>query len=157
MTAISVNDLFDIAAIEMQGPVPWRTPVSETRSGVYVISLTNPSAVSLDRLGELDRPRWIAGQSVVYIGRATSLTKRLGQFYRHQYGRKAPHRGGQAILLLDGDLQVHWGCVEDFAAAEDRMIESFRARVDALPFANRMHSAKVTGRTTTVTRARDEG
>lgn len=126
-----------------QGPVVWKTPVVEPRPGVYVIALTEDASeeavdVEVLPLPLADGKRWIAGQPVIYIGRATrSLHVRLGQFYRHKYGKKAPHRGGQAVIPLKCPLWVHWATTDDPIGAEAAMIEAFRQRVGKLPYANR--------------------
>ena len=55
---LGVKELFEKASIEMRGPVPWLTPVPETASGVYVITLLQPLAVSIEKLSEPQRSRW---------------------------------------------------------------------------------------------------
>jgi hypothetical protein len=106
---LGVKELFEKASIEMRGPVPWLTPVPETASGVYAITLLQPLVVSIEKLPEPERSRWNAGQEIIYIGRATSLHRRIRQFYRHEYGRRSPHRGGQSVKLLVDPIQVYWG------------------------------------------------
>jgi hypothetical protein len=72
------------------------------------------------------------------------LRRRLSEFFRHRYGEKAPHRGGQAIILLSElpkcPLWVYWAVAagpSEAVEAERRMLEVFRKNVGALPFANR--------------------
>jgi hypothetical protein len=139
---LGAKELFEKASIEMRGPVPWLTPVPETASGVYVITLLQPLAVSIEKLSEPERSRRNAGQEIIYIGRATSLHRRIRQFYRHEYGRRSPHRGGQAVKLLVDPIQVYWGTAPDCALAEHCMIEAFRSEVGDLPFANRVRAAQ---------------
>lgn len=70
------------------------------------------------------------------------LNKRLLQFRRHVYGKRSPHRGGQAILLLDCQKIVRWAEVADDAGAEHRLLEIFKQLAGRYPFGNRMRSAK---------------
>ncbi|CAA2140603.1 GIY-YIG nuclease family protein [Hyphomicrobium sp. ghe19] len=139
---LSVPELFRRASIEMRGPVPWGSPVNDTSSGVYVIALAETAANFTQNLSEDQLKRWNADQEIIYIGRATRLRKRIAQFYRHEYGRSSPHRGGQDIKLLTGLTQLYWGDATDFANAEKTMIDAFRNEVGALPFGNRMRSAQ---------------
>jgi hypothetical protein len=139
---LSVPDLFRVVSLGMRGPVPWGTPIEETSSGVYVIALVDPAAPFVENLSEAELARWNAGEEIIYIGRATGLRKRIAQFYRHEYGRSSPHRGGQDIKLLSASIQVCWAGASDCAAAERLMIDKFRAEVGALPFANRMRAAR---------------
>jgi hypothetical protein len=80
-------------------------------------------------------------QTIVYIGRSKHLSKRLGQFYRHKYGERSPHRGGQEILNLPGKRLVYWAAVADYAGTENIMLDAFRSVAGVWPFGNRMKSA----------------
>lgn len=140
--AMSVENLFACAGLVPCGPVAWKVPILERTSGVYAISVGGIS-LDPDHIAEPVRHRWIEGQHIVYIGRAKILRKRLQQFYRHTYGANSPHRGGQSILLLDVPLYVSWSAVDDYAGAEDRMIEHFRAVCGGIPFGNRVKSARM--------------
>lgn len=141
--AIRVSDVFGAAGLLAHSPVAWGKTVPESRSGVYVVALVETldqacPSVDVQSLPSLERRRWLDGQPVVYIGRATrSLQNRLAQFYRHKYGKRAPHRGGQAIKLLDCNLWVYWATTDDPVEAEAAMIAAFRLEVGALPYANR--------------------
>ncbi|MEW5964694.1 MAG: hypothetical protein AB1749_14170 [Pseudomonadota bacterium] len=142
MNALAPEELFARGSVPMHGPVVWQTPIPENGSGVYVMALADPARVAIDHLDADQRGRWIGGQQIVYIGRARRLRRRLSQFYRHRYGARSPHRGGQSILLLDCAMLVYWSPASDFREAEHRMIEAFRAAVGAMPFANRVRSAQ---------------
>lgn len=133
---------FQAASVLMQGPVTWLTPIEEKASGVYVITLVDPVEPSTDHLPEVEAKRWNAGQPVIYIGRAKQIRRRIGQFYKHVYGDRRPHRGGQAILLLKCPMQVYWGVSSECEASEEKMIEAFRSSVGQMPFANRVRSAQ---------------
>jgi hypothetical protein len=87
-------------------------------------------------------------QKIIYIGRTHSkggLKKLLRQFCYHVYGKRSPHHGGQAILLLDCSKTIHWAAVEDDAGAEHKLIEAFQQRTKRYPFGNRMRSARKAG------------
>lgn len=118
--------LFERAGVTAGGVTLWRLLVPERGAGVYVVTSTKTPA---------DRTH------VVYIGRTKHLRTRLNQFYRHQYGRRSPHRGGQEILTLPGQLTVHWAAVAEYATAERIMLDAFRGIAGVWPFGNRMKSA----------------
>ena len=151
-SSLSVTELFKIAKLRVCGPVPWGKKVPENKPGVYVIAVVSRprSHCGSRKISYLPADiavRWIARQPVIYIGRTTSsLSRRVGQFYRQEYGKKSPHRGGQAVRLLKCDLWVYWSPSDNPFVAEDKMIERFREKVGSLPFANRMRSARVRGR-----------
>jgi hypothetical protein len=121
---ITVHDVFRAARLQACGPVPWGQPVPENLPGVYVV------------VADYGR--------VVYIGRSSrALRQRLREFYRHRYGARSPHRGGQDVLLLKCQLLVYWAAAADYAAAEHAMLEYFKAQTDGYPYANRVRSARV--------------
>ena len=140
---MKIADLFEAAGLAPQGLVGWGTPIDVPRPGVYVVALVEDSAeharfVNVDSLSATERKRWNAGQPIIYIGRATrSIRGRLAQFYRHKYGEKAPHRGGQAVIPLECKRWVYWATTDSPIKAERQMIDAFRAKVGALPYANR--------------------
>lgn len=103
------------------------------------------------QLHERLRRMWLADESVLYIGRAsTSIADRVRAYYRTHLGARAPHAGGWPLKTLEGLdlLSVHVARADDPAAAETAMIDAFVAAVsdasrapliDAtlpLPFAN---------------------
>jgi hypothetical protein len=142
---MTVQDLFAAAGLVPYGPVEWGIAVEERRPGIYVVALTaNPEDpapdIELGCVPEAERPRWLAQQPVLYIGRATrSLRGRLAQFYRHEYGKSGPHRGGQAVIPLECERWVFWAATDSPITAERQMIETFRAKVGKLPYGNRRH------------------
>lgn len=96
---------------------------------------------------------WIDDESIVYIGKATCLRKRLDQFRRHKLGNRSPHAGGHWIKTLAnlGDLFIHY-CICPTADAaeskEDEALALFKGQVsqrcrcalhNPIPFANRAH------------------
>ena len=142
MAKLSVQKLFETARVPLGGRAPWNTTISEQGSGVYVLTLRGAKQPALNKLSRATASRWIRGQDVIYIGRGKNLRRRLQQFYRHKHGRSSPHRGGQDVLLLKRKMTVHWGKVDDYVAAERRMMEAFEAAADSKPFANRVRAAK---------------
>lgn len=142
MTRLNADALFAEAGIAINGPVSWKTPIQQKASGIYVITLLDPDEAFPSALNDIERAHWNEGQEIIYIGRSINLHRRLLQFYRHTYGKRRPHRGGQSILLLGAAMNVYWGVAEDYAAAEKRMIDVFHHQVGKLPFANRMRAAR---------------
>jgi hypothetical protein len=138
---LTAERLFDEAEIEMCGPVAWKTRLPETGPGIYVIT-TIDTKPDPRRLDETSLKRWIYDEVIVYIGRSKNLRRRLNEFYRHKHGASRPHHGGQNILLLDCQLQVYWGTAGDYQAAERRLIETFKNRVQSMPFANHIRAAR---------------
>jgi hypothetical protein len=139
---LTVAELFRRASLKMCGPVPWGSPIAETSSGVYVIALVDPTIPFAEKLSNPELARWNFDEEIVYIGKATKLRKRLSQFYRHQYGRSSPHRGGQDILRFGAALKIYWAVVPDCAAAEHAMIDAFHSDIGALPFGNRVRGTR---------------
>jgi hypothetical protein len=140
---VTVQDLFAVAGLIPHGPVEWGTAIEVRRPGVYIVALTaNPidpaPEIDLACVPEAERARWLARQPALYIGRATrSVRGRLAQFYRHQYGKIAPHRGGQAVIPLACERWVYWATTDSPIKAERQMVDAFRAKVGKLPYANR--------------------
>lgn len=139
---MQIEELFDAAGIVPSGAVAWGEAPAHDGQGVYVVSINPAAEIAFDRRFEAFRHRWLDGQPVVYIGRAVVLDRRLKQFYRHRYGAKSPHAGGQDILLLGCEKRVTWAAVDDRFQAEDRLIEAFCAAHGRRPFGNRVRSAR---------------
>jgi hypothetical protein len=128
---MQADDLFEKVHLPLSGPVPWGTPVPETRPGVYVVAR--------------------ASREVVYIGRTTkSLKLRLSQFYTHRYGNRSPHRGGQDVLLLKEPLFVHWAATTDPHPLKTAMLDTFEAAEGKFPYANKIRGVKTTRRWVTM-------
>jgi len=139
---VAVDELFAATQITPTGTANWGEKISERGRGVYVISIADPSFIQVDSLPECERKFWNPDQSIIYIGRAVQLQRRMAQFYRHQYGNSSPHRGGQAILKVNCPRRIDWAAVEDHAAAEHALIAAFEARAGVRPFGNRVRSAR---------------
>ena len=83
---------------------------------------------------------YVAGSKVVYIGKATSLKKRVVQLLRFGAGKAVAHRGGRYLWqLADSDnLLIAWKTTPstDPRAEEIKMLKEFVSRHGKLPFAN---------------------
>jgi hypothetical protein len=136
---MSVEDLYALAGVTPTGVTRWGDDVPTKLSGVYVIS--TETLLPGSEVPESERTYWAPDQKIIYIGRAKQLRRRLRQFRRHVYGRTSPHRGGQAILLLDCAKTITWAEVPDYGKAEAALIEAFHAKIGRKPFGNRVRSA----------------
>lgn len=91
--------------------------------------------VSIDEL----QANWVPGAHVVYIGKATSLKKRLGQYMRFGDGKNVGHWGGRYIWqLADADDLIVCTKLteEDPRAVEADLIQDFISQYGQRPFAN---------------------
>jgi excinuclease UvrABC nuclease subunit len=94
----------------------------------------NPN-VSTDRLQE----NWVEQTPVVYIGKATSLKKRLKQYFSFGQNKNVGHYGGRYIWQLKhaSDLVVCWKATDsDPREIEKELIQRFNSQFGTLPFAN---------------------
>src|SRR5271167_3401408 len=80
-------------------------------------------------------------QKIIYIGRAKQLRRRLRQFPRHVYVRTSPHRGGQAILVLDCAKMIAWAGISDYGNAEAALMDAVRSKIGRKPLGNRIRSS----------------
>ena len=77
---------------------------------------------------------WLGDEVILYIGKAaTSISNRVGQYYRTPIGARSPHAGGYFLkLLADLDaLWVHYAPCNEPSATEDKMLKHFCAGVSA--------------------------
>ncbi|GIK17804.1 MAG: hypothetical protein BroJett003_27680 [Planctomycetota bacterium] len=98
---------------------------------------------------------WLPDESIVYIGKATCIRKRLNQFHRHKLGSRSLHAGGHWLKTLSnlGELHIHYCTCPTADTAErkeDEALAAFKAQAsarwrshihNAVPFANRAHPA----------------
>jgi hypothetical protein len=147
---MTVAELLSAAGLRPQGPLSWEAlkTISERASGIYVVSLVRSprqrcGKIDICKLTDEEQQHWVKGQTIIYIGRAKSLAKRLKEFHRHTYGHPAPHRGGQAVKLLSCQKWVFWATTPNFVADERRLINAFETRTGKLPFANRSRGTQV--------------
>jgi hypothetical protein len=71
---------------------------------------------------------WMPDEVILYIGLAgTSLSTRLGEYYKTPIGAPRPHSGGYFLKLLSNldQLWVHYGGCADPEHAEDVMLRRF--------------------------------
>jgi hypothetical protein len=83
--------------------------------------------------------KWIDGCSALYVGKATSLRKRLRQYRDFGAGKPVAHWGGRYIWQLADahELIVCWKPTMDNPRDEERkLLAAFEARYGRLPFAN---------------------
>jgi hypothetical protein len=166
------------AGLAGYGPIAWGTPIPSRKSGVYIIALPddpkpiapNDAVVVADWIARVPglavvgqsptttqaleqalQRFWLPDETILYIGKATSLRRRLGQFYRHRLGERRPHKGGHWLKTLSdlASLRVYFAECEDFAAGERLLLARFADQVSitarsslpdpsiAIPFANR--------------------
>ena len=115
----TVNELFAAAGLVPCAPIKWNEACNEMAPGVYVVAVE----------GE-----------IAYIGRSKRpLSRRIKEFYRHKYGDRRPHRGGQEILKMQGDRVIYWSITTDPVSAERKMIGAYEKYYGHLPVANKKH------------------
>ena len=77
---------------------------------------------------------WLPGETVLYVGMATSLQDRIGKFFSHRLGRSSPHRGGHWLKALSNlsELSIFTAMcesVDDAGKYESRLIEEFISQI----------------------------
>jgi hypothetical protein len=83
--------------------------------------------------------RWSDRSPVVYIGKATSLRKRLREFRNFGQGKRIGHWGGRYIWQMAdaSHLLVCWQPTSEVPReVEQRMLAEFQSEYGTLPFAN---------------------
>ena len=86
------------------------------------------------------KDNWVENSPIMYIGKATALKSRLGQYMKFGQGKKVGHRGGRYIWQLKDSKQLI-GCwkptIDDPREVEKKMIEHFKSEHGNMrPFAN---------------------
>jgi hypothetical protein len=82
-----------------------------------------------DRLGDF----WLPDESILYIGKATALRGRIGEYYRTPLGARRPHAGGhwiKALSILE-DTFVHFAVCAEPEVAEQDLLSAFVASVSS--------------------------
>ena len=86
------------------------------------------------------KSNWVDGTCVVYIGKATTLSKRISQYLKFGNGKSIGHWGGRLIWQIKDskDLQICWKPVDaDPREEEMRLIADFKRQYGGKrPFAN---------------------
>jgi hypothetical protein len=148
--AVTVTELFKCHSLQTNGPVRWGEPVLCDLAGIYVVTLNPDPACNVGiptpaELSSMQCERWLPEQPIVYIGKAggpsckSTVARRMSQFYRHQWGERSPHRGGQdvKVLLPHRLLWLFWAPTPEPRAVERQMLAAFVAAAGRRPFANR--------------------
>jgi len=88
---------------------------------------------TIDQLIERIRRFWLPDESILYIGKATTLSNRLNQYYRTPIGARAPHSGGYFLKLLSNidELWVHYAECNDPHSCEFKMLSQFIKNVSS--------------------------
>jgi hypothetical protein len=168
--------LFRAVGLTPDGPARWGAQLRAGGPGVFVVEWTAPldrapvdiSAVGtwLARVPTLlvdgERPTgkalaarigawWLPGETVLYVGSAKSLAKRIDAMVRTPLGDARPNPAGQWLKALRGfeAARVWWAATDAAEEYEDALLEAFASAVPApataalpdaslvLPFANR--------------------
>ena len=86
------------------------------------------------------KSNWVKDTCVVYIGKATTLSKRISQYLKFGNGKSIGHWGGRLIWQIKDskDLQICWKPVDaDPREEEMRLIADFKRQYGGKrPFAN---------------------
>jgi hypothetical protein len=152
-TILTVAEIFGKANLrQLQGPVPWGTPISECSEGVYMVArvedpngtcpvcelpFEDPLPSDLVLNPEYERRRWLPNEPILYIAQTKrSLCVRIAEFYCHQVGDKRPHAGGQVIKLLACDRWVYYSTETHPREPEKKMLFAFEQEAGKPPFAN---------------------
>ena len=109
---------FDLEAIE-----GWLVSRPE-----LVVRESRPSAsVLADHLAHW----WLPTEVVLYIGKATSLAARVGQYYDTKLGAGGPHAGGAWLKTLGNlsELTVSWALTASAGPSEAALLTNFGAAV----------------------------
>lgn len=83
---------------------------------------------------------WVSGTEIVYIGKATSLKKRLGQLIKFGNGQAIGHWGGRLLWQLKGssELVICWLPTPNQVPenVESELIAEFKSIHGKRPFTN---------------------
>ena len=86
------------------------------------------------------KSNWVKDTCMVYIGKATTLSKRISQYLKFGNGKSIGHWGGRLIWQIKDskDLQICWKPVDaDPREEEMRLIADFKRQYGGKrPFAN---------------------
>jgi hypothetical protein len=173
---IEPGALFRAVGLTPDGPARWGAPIRVAGAGVFVVEWPAPaerapvdiSAVGtwLARVETLrvdgERPTgkglaarlaawWLPGETIVYVGSAKALGRRIEALAATALGDARPNPAGQWLKALRGfeGTRLWWAATDAAEEYEDALLEAFAAGVPAavadtlpdaslvLPFANR--------------------
>ena len=173
---IEPGALFRTVGLTPDGPARWGATIRTAGPGVFVVEWPQPverapvdiSAVGtwLARVETLrvdgERPTgkalaarlaawWLPGETVVYVGSAKALGRRIEAMAATPLGDARPNPSGQWLKALRGfeGARLWWAATDAAEEYEDALLEAFAAAVPAaavavlpdaslvLPFANR--------------------
>ena len=79
---------------------------------------------------------WKQKENILYIGKASNLKKRIGDFYSHKIGKSSPHAGGQWIKALKDIDQLFIYCAKtDYPeVTEFKLLLKFAELLSGKPF-----------------------
>src|SRR5437879_2359420 len=89
----------------------------------------------LENICARTRPRvasfWLPDEVILYVGKATSLSTRVRQYYSTPLGARSPHAGGHFLKTLSilGELTVHFATTVEPGPTEDAALSFFCSRV----------------------------
>jgi addiction module HigA family antidote len=142
---VPVGDLLDAIHPQKKGVARWNEVVKVRQQGVYIVlrpgwKESAPKDMGLATTDVSLRDLWTPRQTILYIGSTRrELRQRLTEYFRHRFGRHAPHKGGEWIKKLPflHKCEIVWAVVDDPTAAEQTMLRLYKERTGRLPFANR--------------------
>jgi len=87
---------------------------------------------------EVAQANWVDGTTVLYLGKADNLQRRLSQLLDFGNGRPVGHWGGRLLWQLAGidDCTIAWRADPDPRAGESSLLAEFFDEFGALPYAN---------------------
>lgn len=164
---ITVSQIAAQFQVTANGPVKWGANCPSRSNGVYIVctpktpwqldanvitywcnntnikTFRDGSALTPSALQAELQKYLIPGEEIVYIGKATSLRKRLYAYYGTPLGKRRPHAGGywiQALLNINS-LDVYWINSNSPKKLEQDMLDYFSKNVSCnfglcIPFAN---------------------
>ncbi len=173
---VEPSALFRAVGLTPDGPGRWGAPIRVGGPGVFVVewpATLDRAPVDISAVGtwlarvptllvDGERPTgkglaarlaawWLPGETLVYVGSARSIAKRVDGMARTPLGDARPNPGGQWLkaLLGIGGARTWWAATDAAEEYEDALLEAFATAVPAvataalpdaslvLPFANR--------------------
>ena len=109
-----------------------RAPVDPSAVGAWLgrvpsLRIDGAKCVGADELCHRLASFWLSDENIVYIGKATSLRSRVGDYYRTPLGEPRPHAGGHWVKTLSclPILRVYFRETSAYEAAEQSLLGAF--------------------------------